>query len=235
MHCPKCGYEPTMAEMQRSPKDCVSCGINYEGYSRRANSQGPASLEVKPDTQSAVFTRHYPGAAPVVIVDVNMRFWSMVVFMVKWAFASIPALLIITVVLVGVPAFLFGFFDSYSGYKDRSERRAEISSAQSKLDPPQKIFTPSGSGLDYWLSYLSANGDLRTAIVTSLSTSGTRFGEITIDCLAGTGSELKLSDRIDSTLRSDTSPRTVIYEGTDRFYIAFRACRDSPRKHVTFQ
>ncbi|SHM76745.1 hypothetical protein SAMN05216288_4245 [Pseudomonas punonensis] len=235
MTCPKCGYEPTMAEMQRSPNDCVSCGINYEGYTRKTAAQGPASLGIEAAAKSAEFSRRYPGAAPVVIIDVNMRFWSMVAFMVKWAIASIPALLIIMVLLVGVPLFLFGFVDSYSGYKDRSERRAEISSAHSKLDPPQKIFTPSESGLDYWLSYLSANGDLRTAIVTSLSSSGTRFGEITIDCLSGTGSELKLSDRIDSTLRSDSLPKTVIHEGTDRFYIAFRACRDAPRKHVTFQ
>jgi hypothetical protein len=31
----------------------------------------------------------------VVIVDVSVPFWSMVVFMVKWAIASIPAILIL--------------------------------------------------------------------------------------------------------------------------------------------
>ena len=31
----------------------------------------------------------------VSIVDANMPFWSMVVFMVKWAIASIPAFLIL--------------------------------------------------------------------------------------------------------------------------------------------
>lgn len=32
MKCPKCGNEPTLAEVQRSPGDCLKCGISYEGY-----------------------------------------------------------------------------------------------------------------------------------------------------------------------------------------------------------
>jgi len=42
----------------------------------------------------------YPGAQPVVIVDLSMSFWAMVVFMVKWVIASIPALLILMVLWV---------------------------------------------------------------------------------------------------------------------------------------
>ena len=41
----------------------------------------------------------------VTVVDIKMPFWSMVVFMVKWAIASIPAILILAVLgmlLVGV-------------------------------------------------------------------------------------------------------------------------------------
>ena len=33
----------------------------------------------------------------VIVIDVKMKFWSMVVFMVKWAFASIPAILILMI------------------------------------------------------------------------------------------------------------------------------------------
>lgn len=29
MQCPKCKYEPTMAEMLASPDDCVKCGVSY--------------------------------------------------------------------------------------------------------------------------------------------------------------------------------------------------------------
>jgi hypothetical protein len=37
---------------------------------------------------------------PVRIVDINMPFTSMVTFMVKWAFASIPAMIIVAVLAV---------------------------------------------------------------------------------------------------------------------------------------
>ncbi len=34
----------------------------------------------------------------VIVVDLKMSFWSMVVFMVKWAIAAIPALIILAVI-----------------------------------------------------------------------------------------------------------------------------------------
>lgn len=34
----------------------------------------------------------------VVVTDIRMSFWSMVVFMVKWALASIPALFILVLI-----------------------------------------------------------------------------------------------------------------------------------------
>ncbi len=51
---------------------------------------------------------------PVVVVDIKMRFWSMVIFMVKWVIASIPALIILafiwTVFMVVVQHLSGGFF-----------------------------------------------------------------------------------------------------------------------------
>ncbi len=41
-------------------------------------------------------------AKPVVITDIRMRFWSMVWFMVKWAIAAIPALIILAVIFVSL-------------------------------------------------------------------------------------------------------------------------------------
>ena len=38
----------------------------------------------------------------VIITDINMRFSSMIVFMVKWAFAAIPAIIIIFLVVIAV-------------------------------------------------------------------------------------------------------------------------------------
>lgn len=43
----------------------------------------------------------------VVITDIKMPFLSMVVFMVKWAIAAIPALIILAI-LVGIIAAVFG-------------------------------------------------------------------------------------------------------------------------------
>lgn len=42
------------------------------------------------------------GAQPVVVVDVQMRFWSMVMFIIKWALASIPAILILMLIFAGI-------------------------------------------------------------------------------------------------------------------------------------
>jgi len=43
----------------------------------------------------------------VTVVDIRMPFWSMVTFMIKWAIASIPALIILAVLWTLLAA-LFG-------------------------------------------------------------------------------------------------------------------------------
>ncbi|MBK3797540.1 hypothetical protein CXF92_18525 [Pseudomonas sp. Choline-3u-10] len=48
----------------------------------------------------------YPGAQPVVVVDVNMSFGAMVRFMVKWALAAVPAAIILVILFWGVTSFL---------------------------------------------------------------------------------------------------------------------------------
>jgi len=47
----------------------------------------------------------------VVVTDVKIRFWSMVVLMVKWALAAIPAVIILAVIWVAVTAALGMMFD----------------------------------------------------------------------------------------------------------------------------
>jgi hypothetical protein len=46
----------------------------------------------------------------VVVVDVKMPFWSMVTFMVKWAIASIPAIIILLVIGAVAAGILGGLF-----------------------------------------------------------------------------------------------------------------------------
>lgn len=46
----------------------------------------------------------------VVITNIRMPFWSMVVFMVKWSIAAIPAIIILAVLASLVTTLLGGFF-----------------------------------------------------------------------------------------------------------------------------
>jgi len=46
----------------------------------------------------------------VTVADIDMPFWSMVWFMIKWAFASVPALIFIIVVSVALWVAVFAGF-----------------------------------------------------------------------------------------------------------------------------
>lgn len=69
----------------------------------------------------------------VVIVDLKMPFMSMVVFMVKWAIAAIPALIILVVFAVIVAATIGGFGTSLLSY---NRYMSAARDAQSKLATP---------------------------------------------------------------------------------------------------
>lgn len=108
MRCPKCRHEPTLAELTKNKDQCSNCGIFYKKYIDQMEAKlndDPASGTPKP----VKWWRHQPygqiigDAKPVVVVDIQMKFWSMVVFMVKWAIASIPAILILVLIATGVP------------------------------------------------------------------------------------------------------------------------------------
>lgn len=51
----------------------------------------------------------------VVVKDIRMSFGSMVLFMVKWAFAAIPALFIIWVVVAALSALAWIIFGNATG------------------------------------------------------------------------------------------------------------------------
>lgn len=44
MQCPKCRYEPTMAESQRSPDECVKCGVVYAKILAKAEAPAAAAV-----------------------------------------------------------------------------------------------------------------------------------------------------------------------------------------------
>lgn len=52
----------------------------------------------------------------VVVTDVRMPFGSMVVFLIKWALASIPALLIMWFIFAILMVLFMTLFGSFTGY-----------------------------------------------------------------------------------------------------------------------
>ena len=95
MKCDFCSYEFTLKEIQQGI-ECPKCAA------RRVEEQVEKSKfdSVSPAVRDAV--KMYIGAQPVVVVDVRMSFSSMVIFMVKWVLASVPAFIILTVILAVV-------------------------------------------------------------------------------------------------------------------------------------
>jgi len=48
---------------------------------------------------------------PVIVVDIQMKFWSMVVFLVKLTLAAIPAALLLMLIWMGLTMAFFGFMN----------------------------------------------------------------------------------------------------------------------------
>ncbi|MDH1011987.1 hypothetical protein N5J43_16970 [Pseudomonas nicosulfuronedens] len=133
MQCPECGHSPAAGD-QVDPTRCPECGIYYhkalaaqvrkleaEGARKdqdlaeaqeRARATASAKSTVAPSVRNAAID--YRGAQPVVVLDVNMSFGTMVMFMVKLAFATIPAMIIIFGVLLAIGA-AFGLLGGLLG------------------------------------------------------------------------------------------------------------------------
>lgn len=123
MQCPACQYQPTPQEHAASPEQCPSCSRFYAKATAQRQAEEAANAErlraaaerareinaavkaggmrlaADPVEQA---TRGLSGVQPVVVVDVQMRFMSMVRFMVMWAFASIPAALIVGLIVYAI-------------------------------------------------------------------------------------------------------------------------------------
>lgn len=108
MQCPSCDFEAPQVDFG-DPLRCPGCGAYYEKalklkYAPAQPAAVAAPVQKAPAVRLAadhvqVAARGLSGAQPVVVVDVQMRFWSMVLFIVKWTLASIPALLILMLVV----------------------------------------------------------------------------------------------------------------------------------------
>ena len=85
-----------------------------EILARRRAAQIPPMPAMPTAATEPESTPIVPAPQAVTVVDVSMPFGSMVVFMLKWAFASIPAMFIIGAVF-GVIALVLGGFAALLG------------------------------------------------------------------------------------------------------------------------
>lgn len=238
MQCPNCGYEPTMAEMQRSPNDCVKCGINYQGYARSLERRADEERErrAKLETMAPVVkeaAQAYAGAQPVVVVDIKMGFWSMVIFMVKWAIAAIPALLILSL-LAGLVASLVIAVPSYFEYRDRAQaNRSQAGSINPAFESIPVVSDPSGRHFLVDIERAGSNVVITTRRDGSESvTYSRRF----VDCQAGTSRSLGEAGTLEGLESADPDQRIApVSYGSASYYIARRACEGIPLAHQLLQ
>lgn len=115
MQCPRCNHQATAEEFGQ-PAKCPACGVFYEkALKLKMAQEAPAADPVaaarpvvaKPSGRAAsehvaVAMRGLEGVQPVVVVDIQMRFWSMMVFMVKWMLAAIPATVTFMMIMWGI-------------------------------------------------------------------------------------------------------------------------------------
>lgn len=136
MQCPSCGHEAPQAEFGEQLK-CPVCDVFY-AKALAAKQRASAGIEVAPSPSAVSQARAIKersgkagvDAQPVVVVDIQMRFWSMVVFMVKWTLAAIPALLILILIGVTATSFVSGWLLS------TAINEPPASSATSPAAPP---------------------------------------------------------------------------------------------------
>ncbi len=80
----------------------------------------------------------------VVVADIRLPFWSMVVFMVKWAIAAIPALLLLAIIGFGIAVLSMALLASVGGSKQSSATLPTPSYSNSPA-PPSYSSTPASA------------------------------------------------------------------------------------------
>ena len=123
--CPSCQHELTMKEQIEQTNSCPACGIYFEKFlakqaalkeaalseegrtggmagARAAVRQARSKREMEERANEASKSR----PSHVSIVDFDLPFWSLVVFLVKLTFAAIPAAIIVALLVTGAGAVL---------------------------------------------------------------------------------------------------------------------------------
>lgn len=225
MKCPNCQYDPTMSEIQRSPADCVKCGIHYDAfYKEQAAAAARASV---------VFSSGKHGEAqPVIVMDIDMKFWSMVKFMVKWAIAAIPAFVILVLIGTAVFTLLTGFIASYSTYSNlKAAKEASQRHASSQPSDLGVIFTPGEKQGRFTLLSLRFEGRRGISTIQEKTGNGYQYSLFIVDCRNGIAEVVSTSNNFSKLTNDPRIDLKTIKPGTDRHAIAIRVCRDYPERH----
>lgn len=110
--CPKCNEINSSNALH-----CAACGASLRGS---PHIEGGAATPERSSQVSAVSTSSVlamPGqVVPVSIVNFNMPFWALVGFMIKVALASIPAVIILAVLMVVIWSVLGGMLIALLSY-----------------------------------------------------------------------------------------------------------------------
>ena len=96
LKCPECSVvNPEGARI------CI-CGLDLAATFQNMPSAEKHKYIVGQDKDAEM--QRIQNSQPVVVTDIDMPFGSMVVFMVKWALASIPAIIVLAV--IGILSFI---------------------------------------------------------------------------------------------------------------------------------
>ncbi len=87
--CPECGY------LNLEDDKTCKCGLDLIDAFQEMPVEERQKLYVKAPSQAQAIK----GLQEVIIKNFKMPFWSMVGFMIKWALASIPAIIILTIIV----------------------------------------------------------------------------------------------------------------------------------------
>ena len=154
--CPHCQQDIAAGgDMAGQDVACPGCGgsIHIPGGE-------PPPVQAAPAAKKIVVHKHRNGATTVphnphspvgtasrnqnvTVTDIQMGFWSMVVFMVKWALASIPALLILW--LLGLSLFRVSLSALELSARQPVKSRHEASANRERGDLSSGVVRPSGS------------------------------------------------------------------------------------------
>src|ERR1017187_6788332 len=97
--CPNCGkptYVPSRSMVPPEAPTSPAAGITAKVVADQILP--PVTVPVSPSPQPTSRPSIPTQPARVVVTDIQMPFWSMVVFMVKWAVAAIPAFIMLVII-----------------------------------------------------------------------------------------------------------------------------------------